>query len=71
MNFLDPHAWNNLSELEREYENLTEERVKQLHDRLRPYFLRRIKSEVLQLPPKVWNTWSKTTLTLTYGRTKS
>ncbi|EAU92718.2 SHREC complex subunit Mit1 [Coprinopsis cinerea okayama7 len=52
MNFLDPEEWNNLEELERQYEELDEELVKQLHNRLRPYFLRRIKSEVLQLPPK-------------------
>ncbi|KIY45795.1 hypothetical protein FISHEDRAFT_9154, partial [Fistulina hepatica ATCC 64428] len=52
MNFLDPDKWNDLPGLEREYEVLTEELVKQLHERLRPYFLRRIKSEVLTLPPK-------------------
>lgn len=54
MNFLDPENWNDLEALEREYaqENLTEEMIKQLHTRLRPYFLRRIKSEVLELPPK-------------------
>lgn len=53
MNFLDPEEWNGLRELEKEHEVLTEELVKQLHGRLRPYFLRRIKSEVLSLPPKV------------------
>ncbi|KAK0478320.1 SNF2 family DNA-dependent ATPase [Armillaria novae-zelandiae] len=52
MNFLDPEQWNDLEALEKEHEELTEELVKQLHSRLRPYFLRRIKSEVLQLPPK-------------------
>ncbi|KAI0347824.1 hypothetical protein BDW22DRAFT_1349889 [Trametopsis cervina] len=52
MNFLDPIEWNNLHALEVEYEELTEEKIKELHTRLRPYFLRRIKSEVLQLPPK-------------------
>ncbi|KAI6118993.1 hypothetical protein EV401DRAFT_1965170 [Pisolithus croceorrhizus] len=31
---------------------LTEDLVRQLHARLKPYFLRRIKSDVLQLPPK-------------------
>ena len=54
MNFLDPNEWNDLENLEKEHEELTEDLVKQLHNRLRPYFLRRIKSEVLQLPPKVW-----------------
>jgi chromodomain-helicase-DNA-binding protein 4 len=53
MNFLDPQDWNNLQDLEKEYEELTEEKIKELHERLRPYFLRRVKSEVLQLPPKV------------------
>jgi hypothetical protein len=53
MNFLDPDEWNDLEALEKEHEELTEDLVKQLHNRLRPYFLRRIKSEVLQLPPKV------------------
>ncbi|SJL05568.1 uncharacterized protein ARMOST_08931 [Armillaria ostoyae] len=52
MNFLDPEQWNDLEAMEKEHEELTEELVKQLHSRLRPYFLRRIKSEVLQLPPK-------------------
>jgi chromodomain-helicase-DNA-binding protein 4 len=53
MNFLDPEEWKDLEGLEKEHEVLDEELVKQLHNRLRPYFLRRIKSEVLQLPPKV------------------
>ncbi len=53
MNFLDPNEWDDLEVLEKEHEVLTEELVKQLHNRLRPYFLRRVKSEVLQLPPKV------------------
>ncbi|KAK1228665.1 hypothetical protein PQX77_008318 [Marasmius sp. AFHP31] len=58
MNFLDPDQWNDLEALEKEHEELTEELVKSLHTRLRPYFLRRIKSEVLQLPPKVCNSAS-------------
>ena len=53
MNFLDPDEWKDLEALEKEHEELTEDLVKELHVRLRPYFLRRIKSEVLQLPPKV------------------
>lgn len=53
MNFLDPNEWRDLEKLEAEHEELTEELVKELHNRLRPYFLRRIKSEVLTLPPKV------------------
>ena len=53
MNFLDPTEWNDLENLAKEHEELNEEKIKELHTRLRPYFLRRIKSEVLQLPPKV------------------
>ncbi|TFY68138.1 hypothetical protein EVG20_g3685 [Dentipellis fragilis] len=52
MNFLDPNEWNDLEALEKEHEELTEELVKQLHNRLRPYFLRRVKAEVLKLPHK-------------------
>ncbi|KAJ6604478.1 SNF2 family DNA-dependent ATPase [Mycena vulgaris] len=52
MNFLDPVAWNDLEALAQKHETLTEDLVKELHTRLRPYFLRRIKSQVLQLPPK-------------------
>ena len=52
MNFLDPHEWNNLESLEKEYADLNDDLVKELHERLRPYFLRRIKAEVLKLPPK-------------------
>lgn len=53
MNFLDPEEWADLEGLEKEYTELDEESIKTLHNRLRPYFLRRIKSEVLQLPAKV------------------
>jgi chromodomain-helicase-DNA-binding protein 4 len=52
MNFLDPDKWWDLESLEKEHEILTEELVKDLHERLRPYFLRRTKKEVLKLPPK-------------------
>ncbi|KAG0704357.1 SNF2 family DNA-dependent ATPase [Suillus ampliporus] len=52
MNFLDPKEWSDLEALEKEHEELNEELVRQLHIKLKPYFLRRIKSEVLQLPPK-------------------
>ena len=53
MNFLDPEEWKDLEALSKEYEELTDELVQELHTKLKPYFLRRIKSEVLQLPPKV------------------
>ncbi|KIY63755.1 hypothetical protein CYLTODRAFT_425826 [Cylindrobasidium torrendii FP15055 ss-10] len=52
MNFLDPEGWTDLDALAQEYETLTEDLIKELHERLRPYFLRRIKSQVLTLPPK-------------------
>ncbi|KAJ7487418.1 SNF2 family DNA-dependent ATPase [Mycena galericulata] len=52
MNFLDPTEWNDLEGLAQKHEILTEDLVKELHNRLRPYFLRRIKSQVLKLPPK-------------------
>jgi SNF2 family DNA or RNA helicase len=54
MNFLDPEEWRDLEALEKQHEELNEELVKELHNRLRPYFLRRVKSEVLELPPKVF-----------------
>ena len=53
LNFLDPSTWNDIDALESEYEVLDEERVKKLHEMLRPYFLRRVKADVLSLPPKV------------------
>ena len=54
MNFVDPDSgqWQDLEELSREYEVLTEERVAELHEKLKPYFLRRTKTQVLNLPPK-------------------
>ncbi|KAF5352561.1 hypothetical protein D9756_006063 [Leucocoprinus leucothites] len=52
MNFLDPKEWSDLEGLEKEYAVLNEDSIKELHNRLRPYFLRRIKSEVLTLPAK-------------------
>ena len=53
MSFLEPNEWTDLEALSKQYEELTDELVKDLHVRLKPYFLRRIKSVVLQLPPKV------------------
>ncbi|KAH8835703.1 SNF2 family DNA-dependent ATPase [Flagelloscypha sp. PMI_526] len=52
MNFLDPEVWNDLEGLESQYGEVTEELVMELRAKLRPYFLRRIKSEVVKLPPK-------------------
>lgn len=45
--------WNDLDELSKRFEELDDERVKDLHEKLRPYFLRRVKADVLKLPPKV------------------
>ncbi|OCH94711.1 hypothetical protein OBBRIDRAFT_746991 [Obba rivulosa] len=52
MNFLDPAEWYDLKALSTEYEDLSEDKIKELHSKLRPYFLRRIKADVLDLPPK-------------------
>ncbi|KAF8578409.1 hypothetical protein K439DRAFT_1663741 [Ramaria rubella] len=52
MNFLDAEKWANLAALEKKYENLTEELLQELHEDLKPYFLRRTKADVLKLPPK-------------------
>lgn len=57
MNFLDKDKWNDLEALEKEHEELTEDLVKDLHNKLRPYFLRRLKTDVLTLPPKVKHLW--------------
>ena len=63
MNFLDREEWRDLESLTREFEELDEERVKELDERLRPYFLRRVKAEVLDLPAKV-----RTSLCLIYAQ---
>lgn len=66
MNFLDPNEWDDLEQLEKDYDELTEDLVKELHNRLRPYFLRRLKGQVLQLPPKVCS-WYNVKACLTLG----
>jgi chromodomain-helicase-DNA-binding protein 4 len=53
MNFIDEDSWSDLEALERDHAELTDESVQKLHERLRPYFLRRLKIDVLDLPPKV------------------
>ncbi|TCD65653.1 hypothetical protein EIP91_002326 [Steccherinum ochraceum] len=52
MSFLDASEWRDLEALAKEHEVLNEDLIRDLHVKLRPYFLRRVKSEVLQLPPK-------------------
>jgi len=54
MNFLDAENWSDLDALEKEHEELDDVKLVQLHERLKPYFLRRIKADVMKnLPAKV------------------
>ncbi|WVQ73256.1 hypothetical protein IAR50_002824 [Cryptococcus sp. DSM 104548] len=53
LNFLDRDAFSNLEAMEREYDVLDEGKVQKLHEMIKPYILRRIKADVLRLPPKV------------------
>ncbi|PWN49331.1 hypothetical protein IE53DRAFT_380642 [Violaceomyces palustris] len=53
LNWLQPGGeWKEIKELKKRYEVLTPELIEELQPRLKPYFLRRIKAEVLDLPPK-------------------
>ncbi|KAH7106747.1 SNF2 family N-terminal domain-containing protein [Auriculariales sp. MPI-PUGE-AT-0066] len=52
MNFLDPVEWDDLPALEAQFQDLNEQLLAELHDKLKPYFLRRTKAGVLTLPPK-------------------
>jgi chromodomain-helicase-DNA-binding protein 4 len=54
MNFVDRENWDNVEELERQYQQdqLTVALVGELHEKLKQYFLRRTK-EILDLPHKV------------------
>ncbi|ODO10000.1 hypothetical protein I350_02224 [Cryptococcus amylolentus CBS 6273] len=53
LNFLDRDTFSNLEAMEAQYENLDEAKVQKLHEMIKPYILRRIKADVLRLPPKV------------------
>ncbi|KAJ3238143.1 hypothetical protein HDU78_003674 [Chytriomyces hyalinus] len=55
MNFVDPSSFHDKDGLEKEYETLNSDLVASLHEKLRPYFLRRTKAEVLSdmIPHKV------------------
>ncbi|WOO77567.1 Chromodomain-helicase-DNA-binding protein 4 [Vanrija pseudolonga] len=53
LNFLDPESFRYLEELEERFENLTESLILELHEMIKPYILRRVKADVLKLPPKV------------------
>ncbi|KAF8323155.1 hypothetical protein DL93DRAFT_632947 [Clavulina sp. PMI_390] len=54
LNYLDPDVWNDLPAYEAKFDpdNLTEELVKELHGILRPYFLRRVKADVMKDLPR-------------------
>ncbi|KAI9009404.1 P-loop containing nucleoside triphosphate hydrolase protein [Phycomyces nitens] len=53
MHFIDPPKFKNLKDLEDKYGELSHETVQELHEQLKPYFLRRTKKNALKdLPPK-------------------
>ncbi|KAM0751888.1 hypothetical protein T439DRAFT_325084 [Meredithblackwellia eburnea MCA 4105] len=51
LHFIDPSQWGNTAELTEKYEELTPEKVEEIREILKPYFLRRTKELVLNLPP--------------------
>ncbi|SPO20424.1 related to helicase-dna-binding protein [Ustilago trichophora] len=54
LNWLEPGGqWKDVKALENEYSVLKPEVIEELQKRLKPYFLRRLKKEVLDLPPKI------------------
>ncbi|WWC88517.1 uncharacterized protein L201_003428 [Kwoniella dendrophila CBS 6074] len=53
LNFLDPQTFKHLEDLEKRFETLNESLVSELHEMIKPYILRRIKADVLKLPPKI------------------
>uniref|UniRef100_V5ENK5 Uncharacterized protein n=1 Tax=Kalmanozyma brasiliensis (strain GHG001) TaxID=1365824 RepID=V5ENK5_KALBG len=54
LNWLEPGGqWKDVKALEAEYSVLKPEVIEELQKRLKPYFLRRLKKEVLDLPPKI------------------
>ncbi|KAI9322475.1 P-loop containing nucleoside triphosphate hydrolase protein [Dichotomocladium elegans] len=53
MHFVDPEKFADVEELEKKYSELSKEVVQNLHEQLKPYFLRRTKEMILKtLPPK-------------------
>ncbi|OAD81316.1 hypothetical protein PHYBLDRAFT_96522, partial [Phycomyces blakesleeanus NRRL 1555(-)] len=53
MNFVDPSKFQHLKELEEKYGELSHDTIQELHEQLKPYFLRRTKKTALkELPPK-------------------
>ncbi|KAL1408199.1 hypothetical protein Q8F55_005004 [Vanrija albida] len=53
LNFLDPESFRHLEELEQRFNDLNESLILELHEMIKSYILRRIKADVLKLPPKV------------------
>ncbi|KAL7423006.1 hypothetical protein Q5752_002304 [Cryptotrichosporon argae] len=53
LNFLDADTFRALEDLEARFADLNEGLVQELHEMIKPYILRRIKADVLKLPPKV------------------
>ncbi|ORY30527.1 SNF2 family N-terminal domain-domain-containing protein [Naematelia encephala] len=55
LSFLDPDNFTDLHELQTRFDqdDLNEGKLQELHDMIKPYILRRIKADVLKLPPKV------------------
>ncbi|KAK4703254.1 hypothetical protein P7C70_g2963, partial [Phenoliferia sp. Uapishka_3] len=51
LHFIDPEKWGNQKELQEKYAELTPELVEEIRNILKPYFLRRTKELVLDLPP--------------------
>ncbi|KAM0792856.1 hypothetical protein ACM66B_002620 [Microbotryomycetes sp. NB124-2] len=51
LSFIDPGKWTNLEELTERYAELNPELVEEIRTILKPYFLRRTKDLVLNLPP--------------------
>lgn len=56
LNFLDEAEFKHLDALEERFMDLNETLLTELHDMIKPYILRRIKADVLKLPPKVGST---------------
>lgn len=53
LNFLDEPNFQDLKDLEARFVDLNENLVIELHEMLKPYILRRVKADVLKLPPKI------------------
>ncbi|ORX37279.1 SNF2 family N-terminal domain-domain-containing protein [Kockovaella imperatae] len=53
LNFLDKETFRHLQDLEARFQDLDEAKVTELHEMIKPYILRRIKADVLKLPPKI------------------